>query len=309
MPIRTPYHLLATASAALLSLSAGASGTKPADRDRTSFDPWRRGIRCAVSAMLLALFTPALAAGAAESPKVRPVGEAFPKRALFVGNSYLYYGDAMPNHVRRLAAAADPKDEKRYVTATWKSAMISGSNLSHHHIQSYLGPGKLGQKEPFEVVVLQGGSGDTGSAERRALFEEKVVEFDREIRKTGAKTALYMIHAYGKAHPRYNPAMIRDIEKLYVSAGNRVGALVIPVGLAFEEAYRQRPDLALHKDYDGSHPDLLGTYLAACVTYASLYGKPVTGNPYDYYGRIDREMVAFLQGVADRTVRRFYGLP
>jgi len=309
MQIRTPDHLLPMALAALLPLSASASEAKPGDRGRTAIDPLRRGFWCAVAAMFLALFTPAMAADAVESPKVKPVNDAFPKRVLFVGNSYLYYGDAMPNHVRRLAAAADPKDEKLYVTSTWKSAMISGSNLSHHNIQSYLEPGKLGVKAPFEVVVLQGGSGDTGSAERRALFEEKVVEFDREIRKTGAKTALYMIHAYGKAHPRYNPGMIRNIEKLYVSAGNKVGALVIPVGLAFEEAYRQRPDLALHKDYDGSHPDLLGTYLAACVTYASIYGKPVSGNPYDYYGRIDRGTAVFLQGIADRTVSRFYGLP
>jgi hypothetical protein len=50
--------------------------------------------------------------------------------------------------------------------------------------------------------------------------------------------------------------MIRKIEDMYLSVGNEVGAFVIPVGLAFEEAYRQRPDIKLHKDYDGSHPDL-----------------------------------------------------
>ena len=57
-------------------------------------------------------------------------------------------------------------------------------------------------------------------------------------------------------------------------AGRRPSAIkrrwrveVIPVGLAFEEAYRQRPGVKLHKDFDGSHPDLLGTYLAACVTF------------------------------------------
>jgi len=103
--------------------------------------------------------------------------------------------------------------------------------------------------------------------------------------------------------------MIRDVEKMYVTAGNKVGALVIPVGLAFEEAYRQRPDLKLHKTYDGSHPDLIGTYLAACVTYASLYGRSVSGNTYDYFGKLDKESVAFLQAVADKTVAKFYGLP
>jgi len=116
-----------------------------------------------------------------------------------------------------------------------------------------------------------------------------------------------MTHAYVKPHKKADPNMIRDIEKLYVETGNKVGALVIPVGLAFEEAYKQRPDMQLQKTFDGSHPDLIGTYLAACVVYASLYGKSPVGNPYDYYGKIDKDTAAFLQAVADQTVRKFYG--
>jgi hypothetical protein len=263
-----------------------------------------------VAMLLLFAVSPTLAADRPESPIVRPVQDSSPKRSfLFIGNSYLYYGDGLQNHVRRLATAADPRNADQYTPETWKMATISGSNLAHHNIHSYLAPGKLGVQKPFEIVVLQGGSGDTSSAARRAVFEATVVEFDREIRKTGAKTALYMNHAYGKAHERFDPNMIRDVERLLVSVGNKVGALVIPVGLAFEEAYRQRPGVKLHKDFDGSHPDLLGTYLAACVTYASLYGKPVAGNPYDYYENIDKEMVAFLQSIADQTVRKFFDVP
>ncbi|MGH8760185.1 MAG: SGNH/GDSL hydrolase family protein, partial [Burkholderiales bacterium] len=60
-------------------------------------------------------------------------------------------------------------------------------------------------------------------------------------------------------------------------------------------------------DYDGSHPDVIGTYLAACVVYASLYGKSAVGNSYDYYGKVDRDTTTFLQNVADETVRKFFG--
>ena len=125
--------------------------------------------------------------------------------------------------------------------------------------------------------------------------------------KRGAKTALYMTQAHVKPSKFASPDMIRKIEDMYVSVGNEVGAIVIPVALAFEEAYRQRPDIKLHKEYDGSHPDLIGTYLAACVVYASLYGMSPVGNSYDYYGKVDKEMAAFLQKVADETVRKFYG--
>lgn len=245
-------------------------------------------------------------AATADAPTVKPSAAGAPKRVLFVGNSYLYYGDSLHNHVRRMAVAADAEHEKQY---RYKSATISGAALSHHNIKGYLEPGKLGIKEPFEMVVLQGGSGAIGSGERSASFAATVAEFDKEIKQHGARTALYMTHAYVKPHKKADPAMIRDIEKLYVEAGNKAGALVIPVGLAFEEAYKQRPDMKLHKQFDGSHPDLIGTYLAACVVYASLYNASPVGNPYDYYGKIDKDMAAFLQKVADKTVRTFYGQP
>lgn len=93
----------------------------------------------------------------------------------------------------------------------------------------------------------------------------------------------------------------------HVSVGNEVGALVIPVGLAFEEAYRRKPDLQLHKTYDGSHPNMFGTYLAACVVFASLYGKSPVGNAYDYFGAVDKDSAAYLQQVAEDTVKKFYG--
>jgi hypothetical protein len=110
-----------------------------------------------------------------------------------------------------------------------------------------------------------------------------------------------------KPHKRYDPEMIKAIEELYVTTGNEVGAKIIPVGLAFEEAYRRRPDLKLHKTFDGSHPDLIGTYLAAAVVYESLYGVSPVGNSYDYFGKIDKDMAGFLQNVAHETVQKFYG--
>lgn len=243
-------------------------------------------------------------AAAAEPPAVKRTNNAPPSRVLFVGNSYLYYGDSVGNHVRRLANAADQSRKKALLFLT---ASISGAALSDHDVGGTLAAGARIAKGPFDYVVLQGSSGAYRSAARRAAFESAVVAFDKAIRESGAKTALYMTHAYVKPHRLADPASIRDIENLYVSVGNRVGILVIPVGLAFEEAYRQRPGIHLHKTFDGSHPDLAGTYLAACVVYASLFGKSPVGIPYDYDGKIGKDMAAFLQKVADQTVRRFYG--
>ncbi len=254
--------------------------------------------------LLVVLFSNAVWAQAAQSPAVKQPPVNMPQRILFVGNSYFYYNDSLHNHVLRIAIAADPASEK---SLQYKSATISGAPLTHHNIQYLLEPGQLGIKQPFDVVILQGNSADALSDAGRASFREKVLEFNTEIKKRGAKSALYMTHAYVKPNKLANPDMIGKIEEMYVSVGNEAGVIVIPVGLAFEEAYRQRPDIKLQKVYDGSHPDLIGTYLAACVVYASLYGKSPVGNSYDYYGKVDKETAAFLQKVADETVRKFYG--
>ncbi len=238
------------------------------------------------------------------TPAIKPVPEVAPRRVLFVGNSYLFYGDGLQNHVRRLANEVRP--ELQIPVGTYKLAAISGSELRDHNIRAYLEPGKLRVTAPFEVVVLQGGSAEATSTQGRAAFEATVIDFDQEIRKTGARTALYMTHAYAPPHEQACPDMISDIEALYVSTGNRIGALVIPVGLAFEEAYRRFPGLRLHKAHDSSHPDLLGSYLAACVTCASLYGSSMDGNQYNYYGAIDKDAARLMQQVAADTVQSFF---
>lgn len=253
------------------------------------------------SCLLVALLS--VAGVHAASPTIKQPQVDTPKRVLFVGNSYLYYGDSLHNHVSRLVTAGDPSVKGLQC----KSATIGGAPLWHHNIEHLTTPGNIGIKEPFELVILQGNSTTTSSEPAIKRFHEDVKRFSAEIAKHGGKTALYMTHAHVKPSKFASPDMIRKVEALYVEAGNAVGALVIPVGLAFEEAYRQRPDIKLHKDFDGSHPDLIGTYLAACTVYASVYGKSPVGNSYDYYGKIDKETAAFLQKVADETVKKFYG--
>lgn len=259
-------------------------------------------IKSLLQTLLLSALLAAGVAAHAASPSVKQPQVDTPKRVLFIGNSYLYYGDSLHNHVSRLVTAGDPSLKLQY-----KSATIGGAPLWHHNIEHLTTPGNIGVKEPFELVILQGNSTTTNSEAAIKRFNEDVKRFSAEIAKRGGKTALYMTHAHVSPSKFASPDMIRKVEALYVEAGNAVGALVIPVGLAFEEAYRQRPDIKLHKDFDGSHPDLIGTYLAACTVYASVYGKSPVGNSYDYYGKIDKETAAFLQKVADETVKKFYG--
>ena len=255
---------------------------------------------------LIIVLAPAAAPESREpnlKPAVRHLENAAPKRVLFVGNSYLYYNDSLHNHVRRIAEEIGPHGPGEY---QYKSATISGSRLSHHDVDGLLEPGRLGIDEPFELVILQGGSREALTPANRAEFHANAIETAGKIRAAGAEVALYMIHAYAKPHALYDPGMFDKIQRTYIPAGNELDALVVPVGLAFERAYRARPAIALHEAFDGTHPNMLGTYLAACVVYQSIYVRSVVGIEYDYFGDVPQETAAFLQRVADKTVREFF---
>ena len=69
------------------------------------------------------------------------------------------------------------------------------------------------------------------------------------------------------------------------------------MGLAYEIAYKERPNIKLHH-VDGTHPSQLGTYLGAATVFASVTGKSPEGLEFDYYGAINDEDRVFLQKIA-----------
>ena len=228
-----------------------------------------------------------------------------PERVLYIGNSYLYYNDSLHNHVRRML-------EEFYAneidTSNYKLVTISGSRSWHHNIDYPIEHRNLGAKKPFQLVIFQGGSGETDSASERKVFADTAKDVINTIHKSGAEAGLYMIHSYVEPHKNTNPRMIEDIKKMYIDAGNENNALVIPVGIAFENAYKAKPDIVLHKPFDGSHPSLLGTYLAACVVFASITHQTPIEMKYNYYDEISDNDIAFLQEVAHKTVEDFYSI-
>ena len=279
---------------------AHSSPTLPVFPSPQGSAPRRAVLGAALAAAATFCGLPA-ALAAPPAPAVRSPQVKDPLRVLIVGNSYQYYNDSLHNHLRRMIAAAGiaPLDSLQF-----KSATIGGAALEHHPVDWLTTPGRIGVAQPFELVVLQGGSAEPLGGERARRFVQTVREHDRIIRARGARTALYMTHAYAEPHPQARVQNLRLTEEVYVQAGNEVGALVIPVGLAFEEALRRHPPLRLHKS-DGSHPNLLGTYLAACTVLASVYGRSPVGNPYDYEGAVDAATARQLQQVAHDVVQAF----
>jgi len=239
--------------------------------------------------LLLAL---AFAAAAHAEPRVKRIDP--PHHVLFIGNSFSYYNDSLHGHLRQLVLAADPEHAKEYA---FRSSTISGAYLMEHAGDL---PYELKSRR-WDVVVLQGQSREpmASDPEKARGFHDAARGFDGLIRASGARTVFFMTWAYqGK------PQMTEPLAKGYESVANELDDLVVPVGLAFQRSLEERPALVLHfKDH--MHPSLAGTYLAACTFYAALYGKSPEGNPYT--ADLDPDTARFLQGVAWRTVRGYYG--
>jgi hypothetical protein len=231
-----------------------------------------------------------------------------PARVLFVGNSFSFYNNGIHNHYSALLRAANKwQPGKSYARLN----TISGGALSEHVVSV---PHLLqAADKPYDAVVLQGHSTEPVSQSKKAAFIQGVQQLDASIKKANARTILFMTWGYaGEA------AMTQALAKAYIEAGNRIQALVVPVGLAFKQAQQQFPDINLYvKDVLGvneqgeltyrkevKHPSSAGTYLAACVFYASLQQASPQG--LAFHADLDDDTAQKLQAIAWQTVVSFY---
>ena len=84
---------------------------------------------------------------------------------------------------------------------------------------------------------------------------------------------------------------------------NENDATVAPAGEAWRAVINDDPDIELYSG-DGSHPNINGTYLTACVMYATMFQSPSLGTTYT--AGIDAELATYFQTKADEVV---FGTP
>jgi hypothetical protein len=182
-------------------------------------------------------------------------------RVLFIGNSFTFVND-LPRLTERLAASAN---ESKLLEA--RAITVGGASLkSHWDDGEALAAIKRGK---WDYVVLQEQS--ALPINNPNMMRTYARLFDAEIRKAGAKTVFYLTWAR-EDHPETQAA----ITQAYTSIAGELGALLAPVGIAWQRALREKGGLRLHHE-DKLHASPAGTYLAACVFYAVLYGKSPEG--------------------------------
>ncbi len=260
-----------------------------------------------IGAFAIVLFTTACSTGGHVKPQVSAV--EVPQRILFVGNSFTYYNDSLHKHVGALLRAAGRHEAGK---TSLRAMTISGARLAEHL------PGLAGIVTPgrWDMVIMHGYSNGPIQADTAPAFQDAASQASALVAKSGATPAFLMTWAY-----KDQPEMTAALNQAYTRAGNDNDALVIPVGQAFARAMSKAPEIELYSPdilgFDArddavnirykkvlKHPSLAGTYLAACVVYASIYGESPVGLVYG--AGLPAADARKLQEIASKVVNNYY---
>lgn len=180
-------------------------------------------------------------------------------RVLFIGNSLTAAND-LPEIVRSLAQSAGDRLDYRSVT-------FPDHSLEDHwnrpEARRVIAQGQ------WTTVVLQ--QGPSALPESQRLLREYTRRFDEEVRRIGARTALYMVWP-SDARRRDFPG----VSASYTAAARDVSGLLMPAGEAWLAAWRRDRNMPLYSN-DGFHPSVAGSYLAALVIVQRLTGRTPLG--------------------------------
>lgn len=212
-------------------------------------------------------------------------------KLLFLGNSLIFYND-LPIMFQDLARAAGK--EITVGSVTKGSATIS-------HFATADDP--LGQRtrealasEDWDYVLIE-------PSRRITPFEDSVLKAETEAALTlqaltaerGAKLLLYAVWGnrsgtvkeciaeapphmpFVGVHPYSRAAHSQFLHETSHRISDALGGVTIAeVGYAFENVFDADPTIDLYHA-DQRHPSPAGTYLAACVIYATLFGERTEG--------------------------------
>ncbi len=232
---------------------------------------------------------------------------------LFLGNSLMYYND-MPELFARIAEANGKKVNVKSVTKG--SATVSDFADERTEVGAQAIP--LLKNNAWDIVIIE-------PSRRISPYENTVKEAEFEsakkiqalARAAGGEVMLYSVwgnnngtvveykavtpvnmvevssHAMGrKPHTKF-------MHEVNLELAEALGGVkVARAGYAFENCIAKYPELNLYHS-DERHPSPIGSYLAAAVIYATVFGENLTLIPYAISAA---PASGVLEGIANDTV-------
>jgi hypothetical protein len=168
-----------------------------------------------------------------------------------------------------------------------RAIVAGGASLKRHW---NAGLARTALAERWDHVVLQEQS--TLPVKNAQRYHDNVRLFARDMAESGARIALYLTWSR-RSEPETQDAIAHAVNAI----ASEVGARVVPVGPAWQEALREVPGLQLYEE-DGSHPTRAGSYLAACTFHVALFDRPVRGDAVAAALRIQADVARRLEAIA-----------
>ena len=215
-------------------------------------------------------------------------------RVLFIGNSYTSVND-LPSVFAKLARAGGHRVETGRATA-------DGARLADHATSSATIAAITSAK--WNIVVLQEQSQIPAIEQfRQAEMYPGARALVAMVRQAGAQPMFFLTWAHRGGWPENGlidySTMQSAIDDAYLAIAGEQHAAVAPVGYAWQTLLGHEASPGLWQD-DGTHPTEKGTYLAACVFYAAIFGESPEG--LAYRGNLSDAEASKLQEVAGATV-------
>lgn len=223
-------------------------------------------------------------------------------RVLFLGNSYTYVNN-LPVILSNLALAGG--DSLIHDSSTPGGYTMEGHSTNSSTLS------KIAQGT-WDYVTIQGQSQRPSFSPGQVaneVFPYAKILVD-SIRAANPCTEPVFFMTWGRKNgdqsncSAYPPVctyegMQTRLKSSYVQMANDNSCTVAPCGIGYWESRLQDPGLELYSS-DQSHPSYAGSYLSACVFYATLFRKTPVG--LNFYGSLDSTTATFLQNIASTVV-------
>ena len=218
---------------------------------------------------------------------------------LFIRNSYTFFGD-MPTETFEKVANASGYDVKVTSVTSGGYTLEKFADSADKH-GARVDEAINGKK--YDFVIMQEQSQRPASDPKK--FINGLCALYNKIENAVGKAYLYA--TWGRkaesgdlAEKGWTSRYMTDrLATSYTVGGEKIGAEVAYVGLAFADIYENHPDIDVYNP-DCSHPSAIGSYLAGITLFAKIFG--VDPRTIDFDASFDKNDTKIVKEAAYKAV-------
>lgn len=238
------------------------------------------------------------------------------KKIIFIGDSFVYYGNAVIVKSTDVVSQAARNNDKGYFYQICKSngATVSVTNWTF----GGKGPATIYENymdtltdRYYDYVVISGGRSSTTKAEDYFRTLQAYIDMFTAVNSNVKFVYLVSSGAHNISVEESFPVEIlnnlREFEKMgftIVDWGKLVSDIIREnVSVPGAEKSYSKNSFVIHKsDKDGYHPNQLSGYITALMTYCAITGESAVGQSYDFWD--DKSISAYFK--PDAFISKYY---